>query len=253
MSAQAATIKGLLFDKDGTLIDFQNTWPPIFMDSIVALAERLGCPALAHPLMQSGGLDPVSQKISGGSQLAEGTSDSLVDLWLTSNAAFEARARQHFGDTPSAAITTLLDRHWADAIQEKMIAAVPLPPLMKDLHGSGYRLGMATNDSAEMALATSHFFQISHWLDFHAGYDSGHGAKPDPGMILAFAAKTALAPHEIAMIGDSPADMQAGRRAGVGLKIAVLTGACGRAQLAPLADLVLDDISEIPDVLSAHY
>ena len=72
-------------------------------------------------------------------------------------------------------------------------------------------------------------------------------------MILAFAAKTALAPREIAMIGDSPADMQAGRRAGVGLKIAVLTGACGRAQLAPLADLVLDDISEIPDVLSAHY
>ena len=47
------------------------------------------------------------------------------------------------------------------------------------------------------------------------------------------------------MVGDSTTDMLMAQRAGVGLRVAVLTGLMDRAVLAPLADVVLDSIGEI--------
>jgi phosphoglycolate phosphatase len=44
------------------------------------------------------------------------------------------------------------------------------------------------------------------------------------------------------MVGDSPADLAAGRAAGCGLVIGVLSGASGGEVLGPLADLVLKDV-----------
>ena len=83
------------------------------------------------------------------------------------------------------------------------------------------------------------------------GYDSGHGAKPEPGMILAFCAAMGLSPAEVAMIGDSPADLTAGRAAGCGRVIGVLTGTSPEALLTPLADLVVADVHALPTLLEA--
>ena len=47
------------------------------------------------------------------------------------------------------------------------------------------------------------------------------------------------------MIGDSTHDLDSGRAAGM-TTIAVLTGLASRADLAPHADVVLDDIAALP-------
>ena len=85
-------------------------------------------------------------------------------------------------------------------------------------------------------------------LDFIAGYNTGHGAKPGAGMVLAFAAHLGVAPTRIAMVGDSAHDLTAARRAGA-LAIAVLTGPAPRAELEPLADHVLAGIEELPALI----
>ena len=87
-------------------------------------------------------------------------------------------------------------------------------------------------------------------FDFIAGYDSGHGLKPGPGMVLAFAETVGIAPHEVAMIGDSLHDLGAGRSAGAGLVVGVLTGPAVAAELAPHADHVLRSIAELPALLA---
>ncbi|MGL4237933.1 HAD family hydrolase, partial [Tabrizicola sp.] len=91
---------------------------------------------------------------------------------------------------------------------------------------------------------------ITDCFDFIAGYDSGHGAKPAPGMCLAFARAFALDPARVAMVGDSRHDLEAGRAAGM-RTVAVLTGIAKRDELSPHADVVLPDIGAIPDWLSA--
>ena len=52
--------------------------------------------------------------------------------------------------------------------------------------------------------------------------------------------------QNLAMVGDSTHDLSAGRAAGIGINIGVLTGPATAADLAPFADLILNDINEIP-------
>ena len=80
---------------------------------------------------------------------------------------------------------------------------------------------------------------------FVAGYDSGHGAKPGPGMLEAFCRETGLAPGACAMVGDSGHDLASARAAGM-VRVAVLTGPASAADLAPFADVVLPDIGRLP-------
>src|SRR5262245_26352717 len=68
-------IRGVLFDKDGTLIDSERTWLPINRD--VALFAASGDEALAADLLRRFGQDPETDEVTPGSVLAAG---SLFDI-----------------------------------------------------------------------------------------------------------------------------------------------------------------------------
>ena len=114
----------------------------------------------------------------------------------------------------------------------------------RGLKARGLRLGLATNDAEAAGRAHLAAHGVGQLFDMVAGFDSGHGAKPGPGMLLAFAGQCGLAPSRVVMVGDSRHDMQAGRAAGM-RTVAVLTGIAGRDELAPLADAVLPDIAAL--------
>ena len=67
---------------------------------------------------------------------------------------------------------------------------------------------------------------------------AGHGPPPVRG-------RSACAPARTAVVGDSPADLRMARAAGAGLVVGVLTGVGGRADLEPLADVVLGSVEEL--------
>ena len=86
-------------------------------------------------------------------------------------------------------------------------------------------------------------------FDFIAGYNSGHGLKPGPGMLLAFAEATGIPPASVVMVGDSRHDLEVARNAGAALAVGVLTGPATRADLAPWADHILPSIEHLPALL----
>jgi phosphoglycolate phosphatase len=47
------------------------------------------------------------------------------------------------------------------------------------------------------------------------------------------------------VVGDTAADLRMGRAAGAALIVAVLTGVGGRADLTPLADVVIASVEEL--------
>ena len=117
------------------------------------------------------------------------------------------------------------------------------------LKDSGLTLGIATSDSASGAQATLCPFNVLDQFDFIAGYDSGFGVKPEPGMVFAFCRATGSPASAVMVVGDSRHDLEMGRQAGAGLGIGVLTGSSRRTDLADLADHVVDSIADISGLL----
>ena len=107
---------------------------------------------------------------------------------------------------------------------------------------------MATNDAEAPARTHLGNAGIVHLLDFIAGYDSGFGMKPEPGMQFGFCEAGGLEPAQVLMVGDSTHDLISGRQAGM-TTIAVLTGIAGAHELEPYADAVLNHIGELPGFL----
>ena len=114
------------------------------------------------------------------------------------------------------------------------------------LKDSGLTLGIATSDSASGAQATLCPFNVLDQFDFIAGYDSGFGVKPEPGMVFAFCRATGSPASAVMVVGDSRHDLEMGRQAGAGLGIGVLTGSSRRTDLT---DHVVDSIADISGLL----
>ncbi|MFN3281082.1 MAG: HAD family hydrolase [Tabrizicola sp.] len=225
-------IDGLLFDKDGTLFDFRLSWGRWAEGFLARIARDAGH---AARLGRAIGFDPVTASFAPDSPVIAATAADIAVALAP--------------ELPGVTVAELTERIDASAAQAPMAEAVPLRPLLAGLRRRGLRLGVATNDSEAPARQHLANHGITDCFDFIAGYDSGHGAKPGPGMCLAFARVTGLSPDRVAMVGDSRHDLEAGRAAGM-RTVAVLTGIARREDLAPHADVVLGNIGEIPGWLS---
>ena len=54
------------------------------------------------------------------------------------------------------------------------------------------------------------------------------------------------------MVGDNRHDLETARAAGAGLAVGVLSGTGTRETLAPMADVLLDSVADLPAYLAAQ-
>ena len=226
-------IAAVLFDKDGTLFDFHATWGAWTAQLIETLSD--GEAKLAARLAVAMGYDLDARRFDPASPVIAGTPGEVA-----------AVLRPHLPDIAGAALVARMN---ALATAVPQVPAVPLAPLLDGLRRQRLRLGVATNDAEAPARAHLEAAGVIGAFDFVAGYDSGFGAKPDPGMLLAFAETQGVSPEEVVMVGDSRHDLVAGRAAGMAT-VAVLTGPAGYPDLAPLADAVLPNIGGLSELLA---
>ncbi|MEE2980283.1 MAG: HAD family hydrolase [Pseudomonadota bacterium] len=230
-------IRGILFDKDGTLLDFDATWPPAYQAAAEMLAGLAGNPALVNRVMRLGGygedgvLDPVSV-------FACGSTDEISEFCA---AIPELDGIQD--------IAGRVDRLFTEFGEQAPWVVDCLDAILEGLHGRGFALGLATNDSAASAEAWIAHNDFDRLFDFVAGADSGYGAKPDPAVFHAFCARTGLAAHQICMVGDTIADAELARAGGAGLSVFVETGVAAGADLAALVDHVLPSVADLDRIL----
>jgi phosphoglycolate phosphatase len=233
-------IRGVLFDKDGTLFDFTATWRGAAEAVLAALAPT--DPALRRRMGLAVGFDPDTGLFCAGSAVVAGSTTDIAAALSPFLPGLHPAEIEGMANAAAHAI----------GLGALAPAAPDLPGLLDGLRAEGRTLGVATHDGE--AAARRHLAAVGA-LDrfaFIAGYDSGHGLKPGPGMVLAFAEAAGLAPAEICMIGDSLHDLHAGRAAGAALTIAVLTGPATEEELSPHADAVLPSIAALPAFFAAR-
>lgn len=236
--AEVGAIKGILFDKDGTLIDFHATWFQIAtrMAHRAANQDR----ARADLLLAEAGFDFAHNRFRADSVFAAGTNAEIVALWYPDADAAERREMVALFDAISAT--------------EGALQAVALPGIreaLAQLHAAGMKLGIATNDSTGGAEQTMVALGIAQMFDAAYGYDAVANPKPAPDAINSFCDFAGLKPAELAIVGDSRHDLDMARAGGAGLAIGVLSGTGTRETLAG-ADAILTSVAELPQFLAAR-
>lgn len=225
-------VQAIVFDKDGTLFDFAATWNAWAGGLIDELSG--GDPALASRIAEATAYDLDRAAFLPHSPIIAGTNREAAECFASA--------------LPGQDIEVLEQKLMKAAATAPLSPAVPLAPFLSGLAAQGIKLGVMTNDTEYGARAHLGAAGVDHLFDFIAGFDSGHGAKPSPAPLLAFARAVGVAPEATLMVGDSAHDLMAGRAAGMGT-VGVLTGLAGAQELAPLADVVLPDIGHIPNWL----
>ncbi len=232
-------VRGILFDKDGTLFDFSATWGRWTETTLDILApDRETWARMAR----AGGYDPERRRFVPGSPVVAGAPSEIARIW----AGFRP-------DLGAAKVESILDETALDVLADPNMlfpAAADLPGLLADLSACGYALGVATHDSEQGARIQLGSAGAEAAFDFIAGYDSGHGLKPGPGMLLAFAEAMGIPPASVVMVGDSRHDLEVAHSAGAAMAVGVLTGPATREDLAPWADHILPSIDHLPALLA---
>ena len=229
-------LAGILFDKDGTLVDFDATWGGAAHHVMQQMSG--GDPAVYARIAAAMHYLPETRRFRPTSPMIAGSTADYAALWA-----------EILGRPSDPLLFAELDRRFSAAALDTMLPLGDPASVFAVLHERGFRLGIATNDAEASARAQCERLGLVPLLDFIAGYDSGHGGKPDPGMVLGFARHIGADPAEIALVGDSVHDLEAARAAGA-IAIAVLSGPAQRPALEPHADHVIDAVADLPALLT---
>jgi len=225
-------IKGIVFDKDGTLFDFSLSWTSWATRIITVLSKNNNVET--SKLADALGFDLNNNRFKNGSDFIAGT--------------VAETAKKISQVIPNKSEIELEDFLILEATNQSQTPVKGLESTLLSLNRNGFILGVATNDAEGAAISHLKNAKIYEHFDFVVGYDSGFGSKPDPGQIIAFCTQMNLKPNEVLMIGDSTHDLIAGMNAGT-IPIGVLTGPAVKADLKPYSSRILNSIADLIDLL----
>ncbi len=233
----------VVLDKDGTLLAFKEMWHTWFN----ALRQALGAEGALSAATERG------LAATLGYDQATGAWDPLGALCVAPTAevlvliAGQLCAHEHMGwDEAMARVRRATAAVQASLPMEDLAQPVgDLRGWLERVHASGALLAVATTDVRSDTERTLHKLGIAQLFVTMVCGDDGVPLKPDPRMVLEICRRTGVAPADAIMVGDTVADLQMARAAGLACAVGVTTGAVPAALLAPYADQLVTDIHAI--------
>ncbi len=239
-------IKGVLFDKDGTIIDFFAVWPTLAREVIPKFIRQ-------NEIFDNDG------SIERDLLERMGLSEDRVDP----RGAFAYKSYGEIADDICAALTdhgVLIEVYSIymqikDLFKNTIKNTTPIyktftdmPDLMRALKKRNIFIGLATADIQESAELMLNDLYIMEFFDYIGADDGTRKPKPDGEMIKEFREITGLKAEEILVVGDTFNDMLFGRQNGT-KTCGVLSGVSAAEDYDDMADYIIDSIADLPELL----
>lgn len=238
-------IKGILFDKDGTLIDFNSLWLKAAKEVAWLLIQVNGLAAeegLEDSILNAMGV--IDNTINAKAPLAYQTyteiAKGICDALQKEAVELDAEL---VGQQLSVLFESVISRKEFSYQQ-----IVPLKELFEQLHEKQILVGLATADTDTAVRRCFQKLGILTCFDFLGWDDGSMKPKPDTDMFERFQQKFKLKAEEILVVGDTLNDMLFAHRCHA-KAAGVLSGLATYDELQKEADLILENVGEIPAYL----
>ncbi len=215
---QSWKIQGIIFDKDGTLLDFGHmwgNWSLSLLDQLRLLDASVDWEGVLGLSLKPDGVD----------------FDPHGPLTMAANAEIRAILawQLYQGGWPwNKAISQVSERiETVNGMMEQSRPVRPLPGLqafLSECRKCGLVLGVVTSDETAFAVKHLRWLGIREYFQVVIGSDQVPFGKPHPLMLQMALAKLGLRPQQAVMIGDTAADMQMANSAGMAAAIGIHDG-----------------------------
>lgn len=221
-------IRAILFDKDGTLLQFTEGW----VDSIVGFLEnKILDDRKKRKLFKEIGI----REDGGVEENSILSSETAMDLAIIFSKYLDEDLDEIYGE---------LDDHLLYYLKKnnKFIRETcDLRRLFEALRDRGILVGIFTSDNYRQAKYSMDYLGLDSFIDFYAAADI-YKKKPNKESLEVFKKKYSLDDQEIIIVGDSRVDMVFGEGT---VKVGVLCGTGSREMLAKYTDNIIDDPSQV--------
>lgn len=221
-------IRAILFDKDGTLLQFTEGW----VDSIVGFLEnKILDDKKKRKLFKEIGI----REDGGVEENSILSSETAMDLAIIFSKYLDEDLDEIYRE---------LDDHLLNYLKEnnKFIRETcDLRSLFEALRERGILIGIFTSDNYRQAKYSMDYLGLDPFIDFYAAADI-YKKKPNKESLEVFKKKYSLEDQEIIIVGDSRVDMVFGEGT---VKVGVLCGTGSREMLAKYTDNIVDDPSQV--------
>lgn len=240
-------IKGILFDKDGTLIDFFEVWGK----SVNPVIDKI---LFMYGLEQEKGLkERILTKM--------GVHGEVIDpegsfAWKSFAMIAEEIAEEMTWGRPEVSVNDVQLKEYLTVFFDQEINSrwkkfpvfTDLIVLMEELHQMGISTGIVTTDEYQATKECMIKTGICHQISFLGTAGTDMPVKPDKELLFMAAGQWKIEPAQIAVVGDTPNDMRFAKNAGA-IAIGVLSGTGKRKDLEQHADYVIDSVDNLMELV----
>ncbi|GGF66101.1 hypothetical protein GCM10010912_08960 [Paenibacillus albidus] len=244
------SVSAILFDKDGTLLQFVSlwgSWSECFLKHFTRRLEERGLPVPAKQIPGLWGTQHDTEghitEVDRNGPLAMGTMDDLYAIlsWQGYSLGLS------WAESMELVHRCRLE---ADALLDRSRPALPLPGLQRfldELAAQGLPLAVVTADETAAAEKHLDWLGIRQYFAAVVGTDQVERGKPFADMALLACQRLGVAPSSTAVIGDTNGDMRMAKAAGAAVAIAIAdtrSGSSGQRDL-PDADIIIESYAEL--------
>ncbi|MDY0289334.1 MAG: HAD family hydrolase [Sphaerochaeta sp.] len=245
MTQNEYNLKGIVFDKDGTLFDYAQVWAEVLSEAITTAFAEMGKNKKKHKPAQQAmlrlmGIDAEGNTLANGLVFTH-KKQVIIKRYLL----YCMRYRIPVIKTFRVYNQNIKNSEFLVGERLKTLDFSMQQQLFAQLKESGYRIGIITSDTESSSKTFLSVMGLEHMVDFLSTRDSKYHKKPHPQAFEAFCSRFSLTSAEVAMVGDTQTDMHMARKAKAGYTIAVLTGSNDKKMLKRYADVIYEDISSL--------
>ena len=215
-------IKGILFDKDGTLLKFDELWNE---------ATKMVMPKFLHKIGIDADEENVSMAVkSVGNSIAAMTYRDMTKAVIE---FFEIEADDKMLSLEEVTKSTA-----------NILPTADLDKLFKWLSDRKLIVGLATADTKQTALKCLDRLGVRHFFSYVGSDDGVLKPKPSSDIIEDFKRRFEINSDEIMVVGDTNTDMQFAKNGGA-LAVGVLSGVGEKEELKESADFIIADVGQL--------